>query len=113
MITATKMTAVATHRSESAVIEDALRSFLGEGQSAASMSTVAMHRMGLFSRQAALRRCLTEKAEGGKREVRPTAPDAGCPRRRGFLADRRAEAILIGGPFQRRARTNGYYYPNA
>jgi predicted transcriptional regulator len=34
VITATKMTAVATHRSDSAVIEDALRSYLGEGHGA-------------------------------------------------------------------------------
>jgi Arc/MetJ family transcription regulator len=36
VITATKMTAVATHRSDSAVIEDALRSYLGEGHGAAA-----------------------------------------------------------------------------
>jgi len=36
VITATKMTAVATHRSDSAVIEDALRSYLGAGHGAAA-----------------------------------------------------------------------------
>jgi hypothetical protein len=42
-----------------------------------------MHRDGSFSRQAALRRRLTEKVER-EREVRPTAPDIGpstAPRR--------------------------------
>ena len=33
------------------------------------MGAVAMHGVGLFSRQATLRRCLTQKAEGGKRDV--------------------------------------------
>jgi hypothetical protein len=42
---------------------------LGEGQGAAGMSAVAMHRDGSFSRQAALRRCLTENGQRGKREV--------------------------------------------
>ncbi len=36
VITATKMTAVATHRSDSAVIEDALRSYLGAGHGEAA-----------------------------------------------------------------------------
>lgn len=36
VITATKMTAVATHRSDSAVIEDALRSYLGTSHAVAA-----------------------------------------------------------------------------
>jgi hypothetical protein len=36
VITATKLAAVATHRSDSAVIEDALRSYLGTGHAAAA-----------------------------------------------------------------------------
>ena len=36
VMTATKMTAVATHRSDSAVVEDALRSYLGTGRAEAT-----------------------------------------------------------------------------
>jgi hypothetical protein len=42
---------------------------LGEGQGAAGMGAVAMHDCRSFSREAALRRCLTENGRGGKREV--------------------------------------------
>jgi hypothetical protein len=53
---------------------------LGEGQGAAGVGAVAMHDYRVFfSRQTALRRCLTENAQRGKRDVRPSGRDLSRP----------------------------------
>jgi hypothetical protein len=66
--------------------------------------------IGSFSRQTALRRCLTEKAQAGKREV--TQPRLTLRlRQRPFGAGQGLEAVEIHRIAQR-ARMHGYYYLN-
>ena len=75
---------------QAAVIADAMApagkpdvgAILGEGQGAAGVGAVAMHDCRSFSLQAALRRCLTENAQRGKRAKRePRDPMLGRPPR--------------------------------